>query len=480
VLTFALRAAAADQPIVENYVGRQVPTAMVARNLERGSGFLRPQLDTAPYPNFFVVEPPIYAATAVVVRRLTGVALEPAGRLVSALATALAAWGLFGLVRPREGSGPALWAVAALAIFPLTLRYGRAFQPDALMLGTLIAGLRCWDTHERGGSAAWLAPACVLLATGLALKIISVYLLLPLLVLIRRPPRWQKCLLGLGVVVPALVWYGHAARLLGEQDGSRAAADCGAIWLRVLVPSAFFRADTLRDALRLLTVRAFTPLGLLLAAAGLYRADRLWRIWAAAAAGMLVLLAGKAHHEYYWLALAPLAAVGVARSLALLARWQPVAGAGVGLALVGLALYQARTTWRTPAEWASLPEAARAVRALVPPEALVVAPEALLYSADRRGCRLEPPGPAARRAAGEWGSALEGDSTLALVEFYASRGARYVAVPGRPPDASPDDPERLALQEAIRRRYNVVIDRPVVLIAVLDDPQTKGSPDGHR
>ncbi len=25
-----------DQPIVENYVGRQIPTAMVARNLDRG------------------------------------------------------------------------------------------------------------------------------------------------------------------------------------------------------------------------------------------------------------------------------------------------------------------------------------------------------------------------------------------------------------------------------------------------------------
>ena len=35
VLTFAVRAIEPGQPIVENYVGRQVPTAMVARNLER-------------------------------------------------------------------------------------------------------------------------------------------------------------------------------------------------------------------------------------------------------------------------------------------------------------------------------------------------------------------------------------------------------------------------------------------------------------
>ena len=37
-MTFLIRALHPGQPIVENYVGRQVPTAMVARNLERGLG----------------------------------------------------------------------------------------------------------------------------------------------------------------------------------------------------------------------------------------------------------------------------------------------------------------------------------------------------------------------------------------------------------------------------------------------------------
>ena len=57
--TFLIRFIHIDQPIVENYVGRQIPTAMVARNLERGSGMLRPRLDTAPFPNYFLVEPPL-------------------------------------------------------------------------------------------------------------------------------------------------------------------------------------------------------------------------------------------------------------------------------------------------------------------------------------------------------------------------------------------------------------------------------------
>ena len=91
--TFLVRAVGLDQPIVENYVGRQVPTAMVARNLERGSGLLRPRLDTAPLPNYFLVEPPLYEFGVVALRRATGLGLEAAGRLLSAMATAAAGWG---------------------------------------------------------------------------------------------------------------------------------------------------------------------------------------------------------------------------------------------------------------------------------------------------------------------------------------------------------------------------------------------------
>ena len=36
----------------------------------------------------------------------------------------------------------------AFSLFPVTIRYGRAFQPDALMLGAVLAGLNCWDRAE--------------------------------------------------------------------------------------------------------------------------------------------------------------------------------------------------------------------------------------------------------------------------------------------------------------------------------------------
>jgi hypothetical protein len=295
-------------------------------------------------------------------------------------------------------------------------------------------------------------------------------LLIPLASLIRRPPLRTKFALAISLTLPALVWYCHAAFLLRERRGSLASADNSVLWLRALIAGAHFRFETVQLAVRYLAIRAFTPLGTALALWGLWQAhDRFWRLWGLTALGALAVLAGKLHHEYYWLALAPLSAVGVGRSLAdLAARW-PLRAAGLGCVLVGLSLFLARDTWRTPREWSTLPEAACAVRSVVPPEGLLVAPEALLYAADRRGCRLELATTAARRAAGEWGSDLVDDHPLALVEFYRVRGARFVAVPRGDVNGDAAMATSLALQEAIRRRYNVLVDRPVVLIAALTD-----------
>lgn len=477
LLTFALRAIRADQPIVENYVGRQVPTAMVARNLARGSGFLRPELDTAPFPNLFLVEPPIYELLVVGLDRVIHVGLEPAGRIVSALATALGAWGLFALVRRREGNSVACVALIAFALFPLMIRYGRAFQPDALMLGTLLAGLACWDEYEATGRWTWLAAGCGLLAAALAIKIIAVYVLAPLILALMKPPRRWKIALAVALTVPAALWYAHAWTALKHATGSTASADNRAIWLNVLVPSALFRIETGRNVVRFLVVRAFTPLGFAMALWGLRKRgqrDRLWWIWGGSALAVLAILAGKLHHEYYWLAVAPLAAVGVAKALAELAQRDRKVWAVAGVAcLIAMSALQSVSTWRTPEEWSGLGGAADVVRAHVPRSEWVVAPEALLFAADRRGCRLEWGARSVSRAAGEWDGTLEGSDPLALVEFYRARGARFVA------DVAPgNDPARLALHDAVRRRYKILVDRPGVLLAALSDP--KDAPHGRR
>jgi hypothetical protein len=273
--------------------------------------------------------------------------------------------------------------------------------------------------------------------------------------LLDRPSR--RAILALLALAPALLWYAHAASLLHEGGGSRASAESAAIWLGALGKvEAIGRLPAL--AWRFAVVRAFTPVGFGLAIWGWFgrgKVDRLWTTWAAAAGGALVLLAGKAHHEYYWLILAPLAAVGIARALAPLPKGWAVAA---WVAFAALAFVQVRSTWRTPPEWSHLEEAAALVREYVPEDAPVVAPEALLFASDRRGCRLEFGREAAARAASEWGGQLDPADPLALVEFYRGRGARYLAVLGS------DD----AWRARVRRRYRVVIDRPGVLLARLE------------
>lgn len=480
--TVAVRVVGVDQPIVENYVGRQIPTAMVARNLERGSGVFRPRLDTAPLPNYFLVEPPLYGLGVVALRRATGavLGLEASGRVLSAIATAVAVWGLFVLAFRRAGARVALLAAGAFAAFPVTIRYGRAFQPDMAMLGAVLAGLACWDRAidpaRPASRRAWLGAGWVLLAIGLALKVI----VLPVVAVMAwqlEPRRRAARVVAVGAaLVPALLWYVWAAHLVAAGGGSRASADNGTIWIALVAGSASALLDrgTWALVLRFVAVRAFTPIGAAMAAAGLIAARDAgaWRAWGLAAGITLAMLAPKLHHEYYFLLLAPAAAAGCGLALDRLALGrQRVMVAGV-LALVAMGLIQARSTWRTPDEWAGLDAASRTVAQATGGEDWVVAPEALLFASDRRGCRLEWTEPAARRAAGEWGEAdsraIRGPEDL--VAFYRDHGARYFADLGD----RRDDPRRMALHDAVRRRYKVIVDRPEVIIADLEAVSTAG------
>ena len=489
-----------DQPIVENYVGRQIPTAMVARNLERGSDFLRPTLDTAPFPNLFLVEPPIYAQAVAGVAAGVGFvwswgSAEPlgfvwelSGRLTSALLTVAGAWAFYGLVRRREGPAVALIALASFGLMPVTLRYGRAFQPDAAMLGFVLLGLRGWDEYEAGGSPRWGWLGFVALAMGLAIKITAAWALIPFFLLVNRLRLPVRLALAGLMLVPAVAWYVHAWQLLRPDSavdgGSLASWDNALIWLQSLSPAGWLRLATWeaigRNALR----RAFTPLGLDLAVFAFWfvRArvvgDRLWLGWGVGCVLAIAALGAKWHHEYYWLVLAPLVAVGVARGLGAIARFEPggrIAAAGLGSFGILLCGAQAASTWRTPPEWAAIRELGAEIAAQVPPKSPFIAPEAVLFYADRPGYRLEFGPEAVRRATGEWGRPILLDRAadpMALVDFYddqfrlsqnCERRRWFVADVGQ---VDRDD-RRAAWRAALRVRpeTRIVVDRPELILA---------------
>ncbi len=471
--TFAARAWRADQPILENYVGRQVPTAMVAGNLARGSGFLAPQLDTGPFPNLFLVEPPVSAQLVAWTSGATGLPLDPTGRLLSAAATTLAAWSLHALARRRGGPTVGFATLVAFATFPVTLRYGRAFQPDPTAMALVLAGLAALD---RGSRTAWVL-GWTLLGLGIAQKVTWAFALVPaLFALGGKSTVSRRVAPAVLAMIPALAWYLLVSlALVDGPSGSATSADNAANWLARLAPTSFLDARRFAIVGRDLFVRSFTPLGSLLFAFGIARsrgADPLWRWWTIAAGLALVVLFGKLHHDYYWLMLAPPAAgwVGIAAGR-LAERSRPLA-AGVLAALAALGIFQSRSTWATPREWRDAPELARAIRKNVPVDALVIAPEAVIYLGGRRGCRLEYDGAGAVRAANEWRPTppyVEADPS-SLVRFYRTRaGARYYA----DVDLGPEDPTRRRLREAVlvEPSARVIEDRPGrYLIVAFDDP----------
>jgi len=505
LLPFAMLGFGSGRPLLDNYVGRQIPTAMVARNLERGSGFLRPQLDTGPFPNLFLVEPPIYVGLAASLQSITGWDLGRSGRLVSILGTGLAAWGIFGLGLRRSGV-PLLDQLTPILflLLPITQRFGLAFQPDMLAIGLVLAGLRLWDAHESGTDRGrWrLVLAWSFLASGFATRILTAYALAPLIIVILRPPRPAKITLALSTLIPAVAWYAYAASVVRHGTGSNASADNAALWFRAVSFGPWLDPRTYRTIAYMIGWRAFSPFGFALAASSLLLPlplDRFWKVWGVSAVGALLLTAGKLHHEYYFLALAPVASVLIWRGTAALKlrlggpieRWivrrdasTRTAPSGMRSWTVGHAEFLPRTpayllllaiplwsawavprTDQIPKEWAAWPLAVSAIRENVPQKDWISSPEAILYLADRRGCRLEYEPKARLRAAGEWGVTIDLADPLALVEFYRSKGATFVC------DLWPvsNEPDRRALHDAIRRRYNVVMDRDGVILAELVD-----------
>jgi hypothetical protein len=180
--------------------------------------------------------------------------------------------------------------------------------------------------------------------------------------------------------------------------------------------------------------------------------------------------------------LAPAASVGIARVIVEIAEnWGVRWAVPIGSAFLVIAVAGSASTWRTPAEWQGIRPASEAVRGVVPPDRLLIAPEALLFEADRRGCRLEVSPSGARRAAGEWGGRLDDPhDPIALVEFYRGRGAAYLADLG--PEADPaSDPRRAGLREAARSLGRVLLDRPdVFAVELAPHPLDEGTPHADR
>ena len=183
--------------------------------------------------------------------------------------------------------------------------------------------------------AVWLIAGWCLLALGLAIKITSAFLLLPLMFLIaRRRPSLadDSCLPRRSFPGCSGISGPYTYRSGGGISGVRPTT--AAIWLGVLGTSALFQSgDAQGGGLDAVGARIHAAWRCACNRRALVAREkpaagdrRFWWVWGGSTIAAMALLAGKLHHEYYWLPLAPVVAVGAARALDRLLGKRSVAG----------------------------------------------------------------------------------------------------------------------------------------------------------
>ncbi len=327
---FTLRFFHSDAPLLGTNSWRQCDNAMIARNYARqGMKFLEPRVDWGGDPAGGIVqmEFPVYQYGISALYRVFGVR-DWIGRWVSLVLAEATILALFLLVRRLGDARSALWAAFFFAIFPLNVYYGRSFMVEAPMLFFLLTGCHAFDRWLEEGGPRWWLTAVTLVALAALLKVVALWIGLPLLWLawrrgggaacLRRPALWGA---ALSILVPVGLWYGWSVRIfdatgLTLMGDWRYGTDKWGDW-RLAGSWSFWN----RIVFQRVAEKHLTWPGFVIAAAG-FLVPRRGRegFWDAWWYGMLVATAiaapGAYHHEHYQLPFVVPGAVFAGRAFA--------------------------------------------------------------------------------------------------------------------------------------------------------------------
>lgn len=196
---------------------RQADTAAMARNYyENGYQLLRPQIDWGGNSAGYVEsEFPLYQFAAALLYGTFGPA-DTLGRLLSILSGLLTILGVFLIARLYLGERVALWAAAVYAFLPLNVFYSRAFMIESTMLMFSVYGVYGFAQWVETQRPRFLVLSAVCVALAVLLKIVALYLAVPLFYLawtkfrkhtLARPVLYVY---AASVLLPVVLWYYHA------------------------------------------------------------------------------------------------------------------------------------------------------------------------------------------------------------------------------------------------------------------------------
>jgi Dolichyl-phosphate-mannose-protein mannosyltransferase len=431
VLGAAIRLVRITQPFVDDWSWRQSDVAMIAENFYRnGFNVFFPQINWAgPSPGYVGSEFQLVPLLAALLYPLFGVH-EWIGRGISVAFFTASLPFFFLLVRRLHTARAALAAVSVYVAAPLSIFGSRSFMPDMASLSLALVGLYFftrWLEHDRH-SLTFTAVA-VTLALALLVKPFIATVGFALLYLaigtygrgwVRTTWLWALAALA---VLPSLVWYPHAYYLSISNP-----------------PFHFFGSGTvglgaLEDYARIaeeLVLVSLTPTVVILAAIGLFVRPRrpggyLFHYWLV---GVLLLLVTVARHPHQWypLALVPIAAALAGAALDRLAHllervWGRRSAICAGLVLylgLGVSAYVQVAPLYEPRALPAF-EAGVALRQLEPRDALVAVVDAgdptAIYYSGRKGWHFPS----------DFGSPVSQDAEATReLETLRREGARYL------------------------------------------------------
>lgn len=404
--SFALRIATLAEPLIEAHAFRQTQTAYTAVIYHReGINLLQTPLPVFGPPWVVPFEFPLFQAIAALVMDV-GVPTEIALRSTSLFFFFISAALVWGIVRLEVESRSAALAAAAFVLAPLGLLWGRTSMIEtiavAAVLATVLEALR-WD---RGGSRLHLALAIGLGALSALLKVTTAAIWLAPAIFLLRRSRLASIAIVATAAVAGVAWTSYT-------DAIKAASPATA-WLTsgALRDWTFGTVSQHLDPKTWGTIlfRWLPGLGLVVFLAPFaVRGSRIG-IWALTTLilGPLVFTNLYFVHDYYWMAVAPAAAILigliVTRALRISSTtWRRASI--VAMAALFAASFVVYPRWRLmlrPGGAVDILTRAAVIRASTNPDDLVAidyggwSPELLFY-ADRRGYMedaLVPPAPA--------------------------------------------------------------------------------------
>ncbi len=198
---------------------RQTDTASIARLFLDEPNLFYPRIYWgAPGPGYVETEFQIYTFAVSMLYRIFG---EHAilGRLLSVLFNGVACYVFYRIARRFMDEGASLLAVALFGLSPLVFRYSRNFMPESLVLLLYLLALErflAWISDENWLSimisALWMALAILVKPTSIHLGLVFICLIV-VTKGISGLFRIKPALFGFIALMPAVLWYAHAAGL---------------------------------------------------------------------------------------------------------------------------------------------------------------------------------------------------------------------------------------------------------------------------